>query len=59
RDADAIRGFAERLSTKYETVYGADFFDPDVNATYRMSPTWAFGLLESDFEGSPTRWRFR
>jgi hypothetical protein len=21
-------------------------------------PTWAFGLMESDFEGSPTRWDF-
>ena len=58
RDADAIRGFAERLGAKYETDYAADFFDPDVNGTYRVAPTWAFGLLESDFDGSPTRWRF-
>ena len=35
-----------------------DFFDPDVNGTYRVAPTWAFGLVESDFEGSPTRWDF-
>jgi PPOX class probable F420-dependent enzyme len=56
RDADAIRGFAERLGAKYETDYAVDFFDPDVNGTYRMTPTWAFGLVESDFEGSPTRW---
>jgi hypothetical protein len=26
--------------------------------TYRVSPTWVFGLLESDFEGSPARWEF-
>ncbi|MGH9286953.1 MAG: pyridoxamine 5'-phosphate oxidase family protein [Acidimicrobiales bacterium] len=58
READAIRGFAERLGAKYETDYGVDLFDPDVNGTYRVSPTWVFGLLESDFEGSPTRWDF-
>jgi PPOX class probable F420-dependent enzyme len=58
RDADAIRGFAERLGAKYETDYADDFFDPDVNGTYRVTPTWAFGLVESDFEGSPTRWDF-
>ena len=58
RDADAIRGFAERLGAKYETAYPDDFFDPDVNGTFRVAPTWAFGLVESDFEGSPTRWDF-
>jgi PPOX class probable F420-dependent enzyme len=58
RDGEAIRGFGDRLGAKYDTDYGVDFFDPDVNATYRVTPTWAFGLLESDFEGSPTRWDF-
>jgi PPOX class probable F420-dependent enzyme len=58
RDAATIRGFAERLGAKYETDYPIDFFDPDVNGTYRVAPTWAFGLMESDFEGSPTRWNF-
>jgi hypothetical protein len=58
RDAGAIRGFAERLGAKYETDYGVDFFDPDVNGTYRVAPARVFGLLESDFLGSPTRWTF-
>jgi PPOX class probable F420-dependent enzyme len=58
RDLDTIRDFAERVDAKYETDYGADFYDPDVNGTYRVAPTWAFGLTESDFEGSPTRWDF-
>ncbi len=58
REPDAIRGFAERLGAKYETNYDVDFFDPDVNGTYCVAPTWVFGLLESDFEGSPTRWTF-
>jgi PPOX class probable F420-dependent enzyme len=58
RDLGTIRDFAERVDTKYETEYGAGFYDPDVNGTYRVTPTWAFGLTESDFEGSPTRWDF-
>jgi hypothetical protein len=23
-----------------------------------VAPTWAFGLIEADFPGSPTRWTF-
>jgi hypothetical protein len=29
-----------------------------VNATVRIGVTWAFGLMEADFTGSLTRWRF-
>jgi PPOX class probable F420-dependent enzyme len=58
RDRDAIAGFAERVNAKYETSYGLDFFDPDVNGSYQVTPAWAFALTESDFEGSPTRWTF-
>jgi PPOX class probable F420-dependent enzyme len=54
----AIRVFANALNTKYGTDYGSDFFDPGVNGCYRVSPAWVFGLTESDFEGSPTRWTF-
>ncbi len=43
---------------EYETSYEPSFLDPEVNATFRLRPTWAFGLSESDFTGSPTRWRF-
>jgi hypothetical protein len=57
-DRTTIQGFADRVDAKYETSYGADFYDPDVNGTYRVAPAWAFGLTESDFEGSPTRWEF-
>jgi len=32
--------------------------DPAVNATIRVRPQWAFGLVHDDFAGSPTRWRF-
>jgi len=29
-----------------------------VNAAFRVRPRWGFGLTESDFTGSPTRWSF-
>ena len=54
----AIQAFADALDGKYETDYGVDFFDPAINGCYRLAPAWAFGLTESDFEGSPTRWVF-
>jgi hypothetical protein len=40
------------------TDYGVDFLDPSVNATFRVAPSWVFGLTEDDFTGSPTRWTF-
>jgi len=48
----------ELMNAKYETSYSVDFLDPAVNATVRVRPGWAFGLLHDDFGGSPTRWRF-
>lgn len=53
-----IAMFLEASNAKYATDYGIDFLDPAVNATIRIRPTWAMGLDESDFIGSPTRWRF-
>jgi hypothetical protein len=32
--------------------------DPAVNSCFRVSPLWAFGIMQGDFEGSPTRWAF-
>jgi PPOX class probable F420-dependent enzyme len=43
---------------KYSTDFGIEVLDPQVNATVRVMPRWAFALVESDFTGSPTRWRF-
>ncbi len=43
---------------KYGTDYGADMIDPQHNTWFRLRPSWAFGLLEDDFTGSPTRWTF-
>lgn len=57
-DLDRIRRFLNLLNAKYATDYGLDFLDPLVNATVRVSPRTAFALLQSDFVGSPTQWRF-
>jgi hypothetical protein len=57
-DRAVIATFLAASNTKYGADYDLDFLDPDVNGTYRVAPSWAFGLVEEDFEGSPTRWRF-
>jgi general stress protein 26 len=45
-------------NAKYETDYGVDMLDPTINSVFRVRPSWAFGLREDDFAGSPTRWIF-
>jgi len=57
-DVEAIRHFVGAVNKKYRTNYGIDFFSQASNGCFRVSPTWAFGLMESDFTGSPTRWSF-
>jgi len=32
--------------------------DPALNACFRVTPNWAFGIEQGDFTGSPTRWEF-
>jgi PPOX class probable F420-dependent enzyme len=54
-----IAVFLGATNAKYDVSYDIDFLDPAVNGTYRLEVIQAVGLLESDFEGSPTRWRFR
>ncbi len=54
----ALARFLRLLNAKYETAYGAEFVDPSVNATVRVRPARGFGLVQDDFSGSPTRWRF-
>jgi PPOX class probable F420-dependent enzyme len=58
QDLEAIAGFVAATNRKYKTDYSVDFFNPSANACFRVRPTWAFGLTESDFTGSPTRWLF-
>ena len=57
-DRDLLSVFIERVNAKYETDYTVDFFDPEVNACFRVEPRWVFSLTEDDFGGSPTRWVF-
>ena len=57
-DHDAMRRFADAVNRKYQTSYPAEFFTTPANACFRVRPRWAFGLMESDFTGSPTRWTF-
>jgi nitroimidazol reductase NimA-like FMN-containing flavoprotein (pyridoxamine 5'-phosphate oxidase superfamily) len=57
-DRAAIATFAGLVDDKYSTSYGADFYDPAVNGTFRLRPTSVFGLTQDDFAGSPTRWTF-
>jgi len=58
QDLTGIGGFVTAINAKYKTDYSIDFFNPTENACFRVRPSWAFGLLESDFTGSPTRWVF-
>jgi PPOX class probable F420-dependent enzyme len=57
-EPDRIAWFLDALNAKYDTNYGAELVDPTANATVRVEPETAFGLLGRDFTGSPTRWRF-
>jgi PPOX class probable F420-dependent enzyme len=57
-DHDALARFIGLENEKYETDHSADFLDPTMNATFRVTPSWVFSLTEDDFEGSPTRWTF-
>ena len=58
RDAQPIATFLEAMNLKYGTTYAPNFLDPEVNATFRITPGVVFGLTEDDFAGSPTRWTF-
>ena len=55
-DAASIARAVVLMNDKYGTNYDVSFQDPDVNRTFRFTPEVAFGLLENDFVGSPTRW---
>jgi PPOX class probable F420-dependent enzyme len=53
-----IGAFVAETNRKYKTDYSVDFFNRTDNACFKVVPTLAFGLTESDFTGSPTRWVF-
>jgi hypothetical protein len=55
-DHGTIEEFTEWINAKYHTDIAVDFFSD--NACFRLEPRKVFGLDESDFTGSPTRWTF-
>ena len=57
-DLKLLARMLELENRKYSTNYGTEMLDLEANAWFRFRPRWAFGLMESDFTGSPTRWRF-
>jgi PPOX class probable F420-dependent enzyme len=58
KDTTSLRTFLTIMNDKYRTGCTLDFLDPARNATVRVRPRWAFGLVGGDFPGSPTRWEF-
>ncbi len=50
--------FLDALNAKYDVTYGLDFLAGVSNLCLRVEPVAAFGLLQADFTGSPTRWSF-
>ena len=57
-DIEVLKAFTAAVNAKYAVDYSVDFYDPTVNATYRVRPRRVFGLVEAEFTGSPTRWTF-
>ena len=58
REAPVLARVIGLINAKYSTDYSVDFLDPAVNATVGVRPRLGFGLVQDDFSGSPTRWRF-
>jgi hypothetical protein len=56
RDPEELATLLALENAKYQTDYGIELLDPEVNSAFRVRPTWAFGLRAGDFTGSPTRW---
>lgn len=56
RDPVVVDGVA--VNAKYGGGLTVEFQDPAVNGTYGVRPFTIIALSESDFAGSPTRWRF-
>jgi PPOX class probable F420-dependent enzyme len=57
-DLDEIAAFAADVDGKYDTDYGAAFYEPSRNSVFALTPTWAFALAADRFTDSPTRWTF-
>ncbi len=52
----SVQRFTAAMNAKYGTDYPLEFFLE--NACFRIAATCAYGLAESDFTCSPTKWTF-
>lgn len=57
-EMSVIEDMVHGINDKYGSDVTVDFMDPDVNATIRVAPRWAFGIIDAEFAESPTRWDF-
>ena len=55
-ERERIARIAELMEAKYATGFTVGFLL--ANATFGVTPSWAFGLAHDDFKGSPTGWDF-
>jgi len=53
-DRDEVHAFTDAMNAKYEYQSPFEFF-----WSHDLWRVAVFGLIEDDFTGSPTRWRFR
>jgi len=53
-DGGDVQLFTDTVNAKYGSDYGVEFFSD--NALFAVTPQRVFGLMESDFSGSPTCW---
>ena len=51
-DGLALAGTIEVINRKCSTDYPVELHDPAVDATVRVRPRWAFGLVQEDLTGS-------
>ena len=55
-ERSSVSRFADAVNSKYDAEYSLEFFLD--NACFRIAPARVYGLTESDFTGSPTKWTF-
>lgn len=52
-DPTLIELMVRAINDKYSSDVTVEFMDPEVNATIRVRPTWAFGLVDAEFTETP------
>jgi hypothetical protein len=57
-DTESLAGYLAKVNDKYGVEYDLTMIDPEVQATFRITPRSVFGMREEEFSESPTRWIF-